>query len=156
MPTELQQSGFLGNITYKGQEVKIKGVPFSEILPKRQDGETDKEQFSIDRQVADANRIADDLRQMLNRGASTEELRRYVDGISGGRQQTTVSRNVTPAERIVRAAHRQGLNVQEYLRQNRELYDVDGVKQRFSIKLRGSHWLPRNFAYDIVCTLMWG
>lgn len=51
---------------------------------------------------------------------------------------------------------RQGLSVQEYLQQNRELYDVDGVKQRFSIKLRGSHWLPRNFAYDIVCTLMWG
>ena len=93
---------------------------------------------------------------MLNRGASTEELRRYVDGISGGRQQATMSRNVTPAERIVRAAHRQGLSVQEYLQQNREVYDVDGVKQRFGIKLRGSHWLPRNFAYDIVCTLMWG
>lgn len=91
-----------------------------------QSGETVKEQFSIGQRGADANRIAGDLRQMLNRGASTEELRRYVDGISGSRQQATMSRNVTPAERIVRAAHRQGLSVQEYLQQNWELYDVDG------------------------------
>lgn len=84
------------------------------------------EQFSIERQGLDSNQIANDLRQMLNRGASTAELRRYVDGISGGRQQTAVSRNVTPAERIVRTAHRQGLSVHEYLQQNWELYDVDG------------------------------
>lgn len=92
----------------------------------QEDDNVVKEQKSIVRQKPDADQIANDLRQMLNRGASAAELRRYVDGLSNTVQKNTISRDVTPSERILRTAHRQGLSVQEYLQQNWELYDVDG------------------------------
>ena len=32
LPIELQQSGYIGNISYSNQAVKIQGVPFSEVF----------------------------------------------------------------------------------------------------------------------------
>ena len=32
MPTECLHSGYIGSITYKGQKVKIKGLPFKEVF----------------------------------------------------------------------------------------------------------------------------
>ncbi len=37
LPIELQQSGYIGNISYLGRSVKIQGVPFSEVFNAKAD-----------------------------------------------------------------------------------------------------------------------
>ena len=66
--------------------------------------------------------ILSQLRRYVNGDMTTTQLRRYLDGVDGGNQNTDTS----AAQEIVDNAHREGLSVEEYLRQNWELYEYDG------------------------------
>ena len=103
----------------------LRGKTSSEDIVFKTDEDVN-EKFSLGDNESDTKMIADDLRQILNSGASAEELRRYIEGIDGRKQRNNIPRDTSPTERIVRTAHRQGLSVEEYLQQNWELYDVDG------------------------------
>lgn len=92
-------------------------------------------QYSISSAAVDKKSVAGDLRAILNRGGNVAELRQYIDQLErGGSTEQTgrnserkgVSAERNGAQRIIQAAKRNGISVEEYLRQNWEQYDVDG------------------------------
>lgn len=84
-------------------------------------------QHSFDEvQENERKRIAGELRGMLERGASGRELKRYVDGADNTNRIVLKTVADEDAERIVNAAHREGVGVEEYLRENAERYETDG------------------------------
>ena len=67
------------------------------------------------------------LRQMLNAGASAQDIRQYVNGLADkGTQQSPAGTKTGGARQIIDAAHRANMSVDEYLRQNWDEYEVDG------------------------------
>ena len=88
-------------------------------------------QFSIS--AVDKRGIASDLRSILNRGGDPAELRRYIGQLErrpGAAEQTDRNAQQSGAQRIIQAARRRGISVQEYLQQNWEQYEVDGEWNR--------------------------
>lgn len=47
MPIELNESGYMGSISYVGQKVKLQGVPFAELATKPQAGVKHPKQNNI-------------------------------------------------------------------------------------------------------------
>lgn len=98
--------------------------------------ETEAERYSVSEDKED---ILRNLRGILSRGGDAKELKRYVNSLE--QEESDFGRvnlktyGETEAERILDTAHGQGLSVDEYLRQNWELYEC-AVSSR--TKLRSS------------------
>lgn len=85
--------------------------------------------FSIDEGLEERGRTRDDrqeimaqLRRYVSGDITTAQLRRYLDDVDASGETMDTS----AAQEIVDNAHREGLSVDEYLRQNWELYEYDG------------------------------
>lgn len=168
MPIELQQSGYIGSISYFKRSVNISGEKFSKVIALKnetgysrgtgdqenltdgqpsygatpvseemvpQEGSVVKEQYSIGDSTIRKQDVISDLRSILARGGSTAELRQYIARMEGGdrdsgRESGKVNPNVAKqsgAQQIIKSAEKQGISIEEYLQQNWEQYDVDGV-----------------------------
>ena len=116
------------------------------------DTEEVNKKLSLSEDTVSKRDVAGELRAILSRGGDAAELRRYVQQLerSGGKaerkasavnrtgpaaEQKTVSaeqnrveaeQKASEAEQIVKAARKRGVSVEQYLRENAELYDVDG------------------------------
>ncbi len=105
--------------------------------------ETVEEEGKMKHSVAAADRRerAGALRQMLNSGASAQDIRRYVNGLADkGAQQNPAGTRTGGARQIIDAAHRANMSVDEYLRQNWDEYEVDGqlsAEARRALELEG-------------------
>ncbi len=76
---------------------------------------------------ADRREVAGRLRTMLSSGASVQEIRRYVNSVSDtGARQSPAGTRADGARKIIDAAHRSNMSVDEYLRQNWDEYEVNG------------------------------
>lgn len=93
-----------------------------------------KRKMSISQSVSRKN-VAEDLRAILSRGGDVSELRRYISKLEQGGQTERNGQNAyqrgdfaerNGAQRIIQAAKRSGISVEEYLNRNWEQYDVDG------------------------------
>ena len=104
-----------------------------EMIP--QEGSGVKEQYSIGDSTIRKQDVISDLRSILARGGSAEELRQYVARMeSSDRNSDRESGKVYPnvakqsgAQQIIKSAEEQGISIEEHLQQNWEQYDVDGV-----------------------------
>lgn len=77
--------------------------------------------------VSQRQEVAGRLRSMLNSGASIREIQRYVNSVAGTEtRKNSADTKSDGARRIVEAAHRSNMSVDEYLRQNWDEYEVDG------------------------------
>ena len=89
--------------------------------------------FSVSRAAGENERILSDLRSILQKGGSADDLRAYVNTLDAQEraqatkkpQGTNTQRREDAASQIVRAAHRAGMSVEEYLRENAELYETE-------------------------------
>ena len=119
----------------------------SEVYEKNvsENGPEVKRQYSLSGETVSKKDVAGDLRAILQRGGSAQELRQYVERLerSGGkterkgvsteqktseaeRKGVSTEQKTSEAERILKNARRQGIGVEEYLQQNWEQYDRDG------------------------------
>ncbi|MBR2848298.1 MAG: hypothetical protein IKB87_02460, partial [Clostridia bacterium] len=98
-----------------------------------QTGSAVKEKYSVSRAAGENERILSDLRSILQNGGSAADLRSYVNTLEE-RERTQVtkkpqgtkpSRRGDAASEIVRAAHAAEMSVEEYLRENAELYETE-------------------------------
>lgn len=124
LPSDQSAYGSIGTISYADDGVKIQGVPWSQIV-----GDSAGRQYSL---REDRHQIASELRDILNRGGSAAELRQYVNGLDQGYADSYAStidnyEDVDASQEIINEAHRQGLSVDEYLRQNWDIYEYDGT-----------------------------
>lgn len=124
LPSDTTMYGPVGSISYADDGVKIQGVPWLQIV-----GDSTGRQYSL---REDRHQIASELRDILNRGGSAAELRQYVNGLDQGYADSYAStidnyEDVDASQEIINEAHRQGLSVDEYLRQNWDIYEYDGT-----------------------------
>lgn len=87
-------------------------------------------QFSFSEQTVNKRDVVNDLREILQRGGDTAELRRYVEHMeqnAGRAEQDDITEEQSEGvHEILAAANAQRLSVDEYLRRNFELYEYDG------------------------------
>ncbi|MGM9629034.1 MAG: hypothetical protein ACI3V4_13280 [Faecousia sp.] len=89
------------------------------------------QQFSISAPTVNKRDVAKDLRAILDHGGNPMELRQYVSRLEQSGIQNTGNYEASgssgsEAQQILQTAKRQGVSVDEYLRQNWEQYDVEG------------------------------
>lgn len=81
--------------------------------------------------------VARDLQAILQRGGSVSELRQYVAQLerTGGKAEQSghsAEQKRGEAEQILEKAKRRGVSVEQYLQENAELYDVDGLHKKWA------------------------
>ena len=131
-------------------EEALRALAAGEITDEEFDGifdalgiETVEEEGKIKHSVSASDRRerAGALRQMLNSGASAQDIRQYVNGLADkGTQQSPAGTKTGGARQIIDAAHRANMSVDEYLRQNWDEYEVDGElrpEARRALELEG-------------------
>lgn len=90
--------------------------------------------WSISENMTEKKEVVQNIKSIMDKGQGKNvvELKRYVDTLNSGaspakdRVRMLPTAAQTEAEKIIAAAHREGLNVEEYLRRNSELYEVEG------------------------------
>lgn len=89
--------------------------------------------LSVSRTAAENEQILSRMRSILQNGGSAADLRSYVNTLDAEErtqakkkpQGTNTQRREDAASQIVRAAHRANMSVEEYLRENAELYETE-------------------------------
>ncbi len=89
--------------------------------------------LSVSRTAAENEQILSRMRSILQNGGSAADLRSYVNTLDAEErtqakkkpQGTNTQRREDAASQIVRAAHRADMSVEEYLRENAELYETE-------------------------------
>lgn len=105
---------------------------------------TDKVRFSLE-DPEQKQEVMDSLRQYLDSG-DMKGLRSYTAGLNGGTSTQPINLRTyteTQAQKIVDKAHGQNMGVEEYLRENWELYDEGGrwdKEAREALKLEQKSW----------------
>lgn len=96
-----------------------------------------KQKFSLSEDTVSKKNVARDLQEILQRGGDIQELKRYVAQLerSGGKAEQkghSAEQTGSEAEQIVQKAKQQGISVEQYLQENAELYDVDGLHKKWA------------------------
>lgn len=106
------------------------GTPSNDSIS--QSGPSVNGKFSISQRTgAEKEEVLKNIRGILDRGGSVADLQKYVNGLTGETAQTkkpqgtSTKRRSDAASQILRAAHDAELSVEEYLRENAEMYETE-------------------------------
>ena len=113
---------------------ELASVPKKKVPQQSQDV---KEKFSLSEDTVSKKDVARELQAILLRGGSVQELKRYVAQLerTGGKAEQSgrsAEQKRGEAEQILEKAKRRGVSVEQYLQENAELYDVDGLHKKWA------------------------
>lgn len=129
MPTQFTEKEMNMAITENPSPEADRNTMFISEANIAQESDGVNRKYSISPATVNKRDVADDLRGILSRGGDVAELRRYISQLErGGGNVEQSGRNAeqSGSQSIIQAAKRNGISVEEYLRQNWEQYDVDG------------------------------